>query len=218
MAIGFGYRSTPLRPTGAGPPDRRRKKCERYNNGRCNSGRPDTYISDREGTHIDTRTQSFRIDAGRGTEIQVDARSSSDERGRPFRLTDLQVGDPVDVSGQYASGNIFRADTIRLNVGGYSDTTPPYGNGSGTGTYDGGVYETIVITGTVNQSLQGSDMLRVRDNQGRTFDLMLVDDFVVRLKSGSYITADQLKSGDRVTVQAFRTPDDRFVAQTIRTR
>ena len=113
---------------------------------------------------------------------------------------------------------MFRADTIRLNLCGYSDMTPPYGTGNGTGTYYGGVYETIVITGTVDQALQGNDILRVRDSQGRTFDLMLVDDFIVRLKSGSYITADQLKSGDRVTAQAFRTPDDRYVAQTIRTR
>ncbi|MEO8217837.1 MAG: DUF5666 domain-containing protein, partial [Acidobacteriota bacterium] len=167
-------------------------------------------------TLIDTRSQSFRINVGRGPELQIDARNASDDRGRLFRLTDLQVGDPVDASGQYVSTDVFRADTIRLNAGNYSDNPPPYDNG--TGNSSGGVYQTIVITGTVDGPLQGNDVLRVRDNQKRIYELMLVDDFIVRLKLGSYITADQLKSGDRVTVQAFRTPDDRYVAQTIRTR
>jgi hypothetical protein len=59
----------------------------------------------------------------------------------------------------------------------------------------------------------------VRDTQNnQTLPLYVLDDFVVRTRTGTYTTADKLKEGDAVVVKAYRDADGNYIAQTIRLR
>ena len=179
-------------------------------------GRTVTSVTGRV-TRIDTRAQTMRIDIGRGREVRVDLVGARDSEGRVFRTTDLQVGDRVELSGSYISTDQFKAATVR-----FVDSDSPLGDaGIADVDDDDGerVYETVVIYGTVQGVVTAGNVLRVRDSSAdREYDVNVVDDFIVRLQNGNYVTADQLKQGDRVVVQAFRDGDDNLIAQTIRTR
>lgn len=176
-------------------------------------------------TRIDARAQLIRIDIGRGREVRVDLMGARDNEGRPFRITDLQVGDRVELSGSYTSTDQFRASTIRFSDGGTSSggddpfEIPSRDDDDDEGDDGERAFETVVIYGTVQRSIGAANSLQVRDTSAdREYEIHLVDDFIVRLKNGSYVTADQLKEGDRVVVQAFRDEDENLIAQTIRTR
>jgi hypothetical protein len=177
-------------------------------------GRTLTSVSGRI-TGIDTRAQTLRIDAGT-REVRVDAREARDTEGRVFRLTDLRVGDVIEISGTFDAADNFRASTIRLGGGtpgsivNRQPTTPVAG---------ARIFETLVIYGTVERALGSAESMLVRDTDSRReLEVHLLDDFVVRLVNGSYVTADQLEVGTRVVIQAFRDRDGRYIAQTIRTR
>ncbi|HUF18352.1 MAG TPA: DUF5666 domain-containing protein [Thermoanaerobaculia bacterium] len=180
-------------------------------------GRTLTSVSGRV-TGIDTRAQTLRIDAGT-REVRVDTRNARDPEGRAFRLTDLKVGDSIEVNGTFDAADNFRASTIRLGtgsgpVGGSTLPTSPTSPAAG-----GRVFETLVIYGTVQRALGSVENVQVRDtDSGRDLEVHLVGDFVVRLVNGSYVTADQLAVGTRVVIQAFRDRDGQYIAQTIRTR
>lgn len=160
-------------------------------------------------SQVDDRTGMFRMVTGRSNEVRVDTRAAYDARGRRFDLTELRKGDTVEVSGQYGSDGSFRADTIRMTDG----SGDLYDDGHDTG------FSTVVIYGIVERAIAGSDKLIVRDSTSRrAMDIEVVADFIVKLRTGNYVTADQLKKGDSLVIQAFSIGDDRFVAQTIRTR
>jgi Domain of unknown function (DUF5666) len=162
-------------------------------------------------SRVDARTNSFRIRTDTDTEIRIDAGSAQGADGRPFRASDLHVGDPVEVSGTYGTTDVFRASTVRLtNVRG--GTRVP-----STGTAESLV--TVVIYGAVRQDLREADHLVVRDAESkRDYEVWVDADLVVRTRTGTYTTADQLKSGDRLVLKAFRDAELRYIAQTIRLR
>jgi hypothetical protein len=52
-------------------------------------------------TSIDRRNNSVRVDNGR-TEVRVDLSTAVDSSGRRVRAADMQVGDQVDMSGNFS--------------------------------------------------------------------------------------------------------------------
>jgi len=161
-------------------------------------------------TRIDRGTNTVRVDTGRG-EVNVDVSTANDSSGRRLRASDFQTGDNVDITGNY-NGNVFLASTVRFN-----DEVPgPAGGSPDIHSYND--YVSVTIYGTVTESLRNAPRLTVRDAQNRTYQVMALDDFVIRSKSGSYVAADTLKEGDNVTIKAYRDPDGNYIAQTIRAR
>ena len=60
--------------------------------------------------------------------------------------------------------------------------------------------------------------LIVRDTSNRTLRVNVLDDFVVKTRTGAYSTAERLKVGDSLVIKAYRDADGNYVAQTIRIR
>ena len=168
---------------------------------------------------IDRPNEAIRIDTGRG-QVRVDLTNATDTSGRRVRASDVQVGDRVDLSGNY-SGDSFIASTVRFNDDVFAPTptgptvprsTPTYGTPVELGV--------VTIYATVTQSLTASPQLLLRDTQNgnRSIRLYVVEDFPVRTRTSSYITADRLKEGDSIVVKAYRDADGNYIAQTIRQR
>lgn len=169
-------------------------------------------------TRIDTKLQTLRLDTGRSPEVRIDARTANDAAGKRFRLTELQVGDRLTVTGQYDSNDLFRADTIRFasssgDVFGDDDRDPVANDSDGE-------LSRVVIYANVDKPLGETGLLSLKDtsNNNRQVSVYVDDDFVVRTKAGTYITADQLKANDKIVVKVFRDASGRNFAQTIRMR
>lgn len=168
-------------------------------------------------TRIDRATDIASLNTGRG-EVRVDMSRAYDSTGRRVRAADLQVGDRVDISGNYGSNSdTFSATTVRFNgqdVFGQTPNAP----GPGPGGYAPEMV-TVTFSGTVTETLQNAPTLGIRDGaSGRPIALVVTDDFIVRTKSGSYTNADKLKVGDKVLVKAYRDAEGDLIAQTIRMR
>jgi hypothetical protein len=167
-------------------------------------------------TFVDTRANTFRVDTGRGTDVTVDVSKATDDSRRRIKANDFLVGDRVTASGTWGQ-NTFRASTIRWGLD--SSTT---GGTSGTGTTDTPArpeYISVVIYGTVQDTLKSSSTISVKDkDMDRTIRVMLSEDFAIRTKSGSYVTADTLKTGDQIVVKAYRDNFGNYIAQTLRIR
>ena len=169
-------------------------------------------------TRIDRTADVARVDTGRG-EVRVDMSRAYDATGRRIRAADLQVGDRVDISGNYATNSdIFAATTVRFNEDVFSsrpgDTQPAPNDNAG---YSPDL-ATVTISGTVTESLQNSPTLGIRDKAGRVVNLYVTEDFAVRTKSGGYTSAEKLNVNDNVLVKAFRDADGNYIAQTIKIR
>jgi hypothetical protein len=162
-------------------------------------------------TSIDRRNNTVRVDSGRG-EVRVDLANAYDTSGRRVRASDLQVGDRVDLSGNY-SGDVFVASTVRFN-----DETQPMTPTTPYPSPSGSPLGAVTIYGTVTQSLAGGPRLVVRDQNGGTVSLYVLEDFAVRTRTGGYTTADRLREGDPVAIKAYRDSDGNYIAQTIRLR
>lgn len=169
-------------------------------------------------TRIDRATDVARVDTGRG-EVRVDLSRAYDASGRRVRASDLQVGDRVEISGNYASSSdVFSATTVRSNEDVFSPAPSSTPSQAGDGAY-GAELVTVSLSGTVTETLQNSATLSIRDRtSGRVVSLYLTEDFAVRTKSGSYTTADHLNVNDNVLVKAYRDADGNLIAQTIRMR
>ncbi len=168
-------------------------------------------------TRIDRATDSARVDTGRG-EVRVDMTRAYDASGRRVRAADLQVGDRVEISGNYGSNSdILSATTVRFNG---EDVFSPSPNAPGqTGADYVPELVTVTVSGTVTETLQNAPTLSIRDRtSGRVVALYVTEDFAVRTKSGTYTTADKLNVNDNVLVKAFRDADGELIAQTIRMR
>ena len=61
---------------------------------------------------VDRRNETIQVDTGRG-QVRVDLTNAADTSGRRVRASDMQVGDRVDLSGNY-SGDNFVASTVRF--------------------------------------------------------------------------------------------------------
>ena len=175
-------------------------------------------------TRVDTRTQTIRLDTGRSPEVRIDARTANDAAGKRFRLTDIQVGDRLTVSGQYDSNDLFRADTIRFSSGSGDvfddDRDRDRDRDRDADDDDMEGLSRVVIYANIVRPLGETGLLSLRDtsNNNRQVDVYVDDDFVVRTKAGTYITADQLKANDKIVVKVFRDASGRNFAQTIRMR
>ncbi len=162
-------------------------------------------------TRIDRTADVARIDTGRG-EVRVDMSRAYDSGGRRVRAADLQVGDRVEISGNYGlSSDIFTASTVRFT----EDNVFSGGEPENQPRPDLGL---VTISGTITETLQNAANLGVRDRSGRTIPVYVSDDFVVRTKSGGYTTAEHLNTNDSVLVKAYRDSDGNYIAQTIRVR
>lgn len=167
-------------------------------------------------TRIDRTADVARIDTGRG-DVRVDMSHAYDPNGRRVRAADLQIGDRVEIAGNYgASSDIFAASTVRFNDDVFSNP-PAGGNEPGTPSY-GGAPGLVTVAGTVSETLQDTGSLIIRERAtGRLITLYVADDFVVKTRSG-YTTADHLDANASVLVKAYRDADGNYIAQTIRLR
>lgn len=166
-------------------------------------------------TRIDRQNNTARIATDSG-EIRVDLANAADSSGRRVRAADLQVGDQVDLSGSY-NGETFMATTVQFS----DETTPPPSAVPGTPEpyAPAGPLGAVTIYGTVTQSLANGPQLGVRDAQnGRAVLLYVLEDFIVRTRTGGTMTADRLHDGDAIVVKAYRDSDGNYIAQTIRMR
>ena len=168
-------------------------------------------------TSIDRRTNIVRVDIGRN-EVRVDLSSAVDSSGRRVRAADMQVGDQVDLSGSY-TGETFTATTVRFGDEPLAPApAPPTAPQAPQRPY-GDVLGAVTIYGTVAQSLNNGPRLVIREtDNNQTVSLYVLEDFVVRNKTGGYTTADRLREGDPVVVKAYRDVDGNYIAQTIRQR
>lgn len=162
-------------------------------------------------TRIDSRTQTFRLQTDRGQEVLIDARFALDRAGNRFRVTDLQVGDRLEVSGQYDSAERFRADTIRF--GGESEVEDRDLEDPG----EFGGYRRVTLTGTLVGPF-ADDMIVVRDATGDRYRVLVAPELIVRNRTGGYLTASRLRDSERVEIQAFRDRGGYYIAQAIRIR
>lgn len=166
-------------------------------------------------TQIDRATDMVRLDIGRGS-VRVDVTTATDEQGRRVRASDFAVGDRVDVSGRYGTGanDVFIATSVRFNdsprtgVPNQTIDVPAYR----------GELAIVTVYGTVRETFDSGPQLTIRDSAGRNIALNVVEDFIVKTKSGGTIVADRLKAGDSVVVKAYRDGDGNYIAQTIRMR
>lgn len=166
-------------------------------------------------TNIDRGANTARISTDRG-EVRVDLANAADSSGRRVRAADLQVGDQIDLSGTY-SGETFVASTVQFpGENGEMPTAPAENAGAYTPP---GPLGAVTIYGTVSQSLSNSPQLGVRSSQnGETYRLYVLEDFLVRTRAGGTITADHLHDGDPIVIKAYRDSDGNYIAQTIRMR
>jgi hypothetical protein len=171
-------------------------------------------------TRIDRTADVARVDTGRG-EVGVDMSRAYDSTGRRVRAADLQIGDRVDISGNYGSNSqVFSATTVRFNEDVFSPSpnTTPGGTAPEPNSY-GAELVTVSVSGTVTETLQNAPTISIRERStGRIISLYATDDFAVRTKTGGYTTADKLNVNDSVLVKAYRDADGDYIAQTIRLR
>jgi hypothetical protein len=170
-------------------------------------------------TRVDRANNRVTVDSGRGP-VTVDLANAADATGRRVRATDVMAGDHVDITGSYTN-DVFTATVVR-----WQDDSGSAGNGTTVGpdrTTTAGPstgYElgTVTIYGTVTQTLKNSPQLVIRDSAGNLVRIYVVDDLVIRTRTGAYSTADRLIEGESIAVRAYRDAGGNFIAQTIRLR
>lgn len=169
-------------------------------------------------TRVDRGGDLLEIDTGREN-VRVDMLRAADANGRQIRAADVRVGDEVDITGSYsANSDVFVASTVRF--GGGRDIAPAP---SDTEVFvdAGRIAEYVIVSfsGTVTESLQTSPTLVVRDRAtGRTVQVFVTEDFVIRTRANAHAAARTLKAGDNLLIKAYRDQAGNMVAQTIRVR
>lgn len=193
-------------------------------------------------TRADARALTLRVATDRGREIRVDAQRATDRNGRRFRVSDVQSGDVLEISGQFLGTDTFRADTIRftgerqIEIPVERDDDDDEEDEEEDGEEEDAEerddedeeefrrdrddgFTRVVFYGTIRRSLERSSTLVIRDSAtDRDVSLFVDDEFFVRTRDGANTTASQLRVGDSVAVKAFRDEEDRLIAQTIRLR
>lgn len=169
------------------------------------------------------------VDTGKQS-VRIDVATATDPQGRRVRALDFRNGDRVEINGRYSptAADLFVANTVRFADEPAAAARPSAENsGSRAAGTSEDVFATppaaqelgaVTIYGTVRETLASSPQLVLRDNQGRTVRLNVLEEFVVRGRGTGYTTADHLKEGDGVVVKAFRDLDGNYIAQTIRLR
>ncbi|MEO8034423.1 MAG: DUF5666 domain-containing protein [Acidobacteriota bacterium] len=189
---------------------------DRSGSTRGTSGANVTTISGKV-TRVDRAANIAWVDNGRG-EVRVDISGANDQTGRRVRASDFQVNDRVDMTGGYgANSDVFMATTVRWVDEVLTPSTPAP---QSTSRVNAGVEPgAVTFYGAVTESLRNAPQLTIRDTKNnRSISVWVLDDFVIRTKSGGYTTADHLNENDSVMVKAYRTADGDYIAQTIRLR
>lgn len=169
-------------------------------------------------SRIERGTNVIRVqpDTGRKEEVRVDLSNAVDDQNRRVRVSDLQAGDQVTLSGT-TTNDLFVAATVTIEASAPDSqvevTAPPAA--SRGNRQDLGI---VTIIGTVTHPLNASAQLVIRDPNDRSVHVYVSEDLVVRGKAGAFTTADRLKGGDSVTIKAYRDSDGNLIAQTIRMR
>lgn len=171
---------------------------------------------------IDRNVDMVTVDTGKQS-VRVDVATATDNTGHRVRANDFQTGDQVSITGHYGtSRDLFVADVVRWSN--EPPMTPPRGGTEpGTDVYAGppsagGELPFVTVYGTVRESLANAPQITIQDSAGRTIAINVLDDFLVRNRTGGTTTADQLRSGDKITVKAYRDAEGNYIAQTIRLR
>ena len=175
-------------------------------------------------SRIDRTVDMVTVDTGKQS-VRVDVATASDNTGHRVRANDFQAGDQVSVTGHFGTSNdLFVADVVRWNN---EPPMPPARTGGGTeaGTdvyagppSAGGELPFVTIYGTVRETLANAPQITVQDSTGRLVTINVLDDFLVRNRTGGTTTADQLRTGDKITVKAYRDASGNYIAQTVRVR
>ena len=149
-------------------------------------------------------------DDGRA-EIRVDMSQAKDAAGDAIRARDLRVGEQVEISGSFNRvGDMFQASTVRFQDADREDEPPRYDD-------DFDRPGLITTGGTVMETLEDASTVGVRETDtNRIVRIFVIDDFVVRTKGNTYVTAETLRVNDRVIIQAYRDARGNLIAQTIR--
>jgi len=173
-------------------------------------------------SRIDRTLDIVTIDNGRQS-TRVDVASATDPQQRRIRANDFMAGDHVEISGHYSgtATDLFIGDVVRFT----DEATPSRPNAN-----DNDVYPTpppaapanielgsVTIYATVRETLATSPQLVVKDTQGRTLRVNVLEDFVVRTRTG-YTTASKLRENESIVIKAYRDADGNYIAQTIRIR
>lgn len=168
-------------------------------------------------TRVEPGLDYIYVDDGRG-EVRVDMRRAQDARGEILRARDVRAGERVEISGSFNRvGDLFLASTVRFGTG--AD--------GGTGTAGGGAgssidvlpFGLVTVTGTVTETLEDAGTIGFRDRDtNAVLRIWVADDFVVRTKGTTYITAETLRVNDTAVIEAYRDADGNLIAQTIRLR
>jgi hypothetical protein len=166
-------------------------------------------------TLVDRAGDVITIDTGRGPAIRVNMTSAVDSQNRRVRARDVQAGDRLELTGSY-SGETFNATSVRFS----DEPNPPTVTQSPARPVETGDLGAVTVYATVVDTLANSPQLVIKDSQAnnRTYRLYVLDDFLVRARSGGTTTADKLKQGDAIVVKAYRDGDGNYIAQTIRLR
>lgn len=172
-------------------------------------------------SRVDRTADMVTVDTGRQA-IRVDVATASDDSGRRVRALDFQVGDQVSVTGRNSgtANDLLIADVVRWASDTRMPSRPEPGTPAGTevNVAPGGELPFVTIYGTVRETLGNSPQITVQDSTGRSVRINVLEDFLVRNRTGGTTTADQLRNGDNVVVKAYRDADGNYIAQTIRVR
>ena len=174
-------------------------------------------------SRIDRTLDIVTIDNGRQS-VRVDVASATDPQQRRVRASDFMANDHVDITGHFSgtATDLFIADVVRFTDDATpSRTNPPANNDiyatpppAAPSNVDLG---SVTIYGTVRETLATSPQLVVKDTQGRTLRINVIDEFVVRTRTG-YSTASKLRENESIVIKAYRDADGNYIAQTIRIR
>ena len=166
-------------------------------------------------TSIDRRSNSVHVNDGR-SDVRVELANANDSTGRQVHAADMQVGDRVDLSGTF-NGDVFVASTVHFADDG--NVPPPVAVAPPPYPMPAAPLGAVTLYGSVTSTLASGPRLVFKDTQnGGTISLYVLEDFAVRTKTGTYITADKLKEGDAIVVKAYRDSDGDYIAQTIHLR
>jgi hypothetical protein len=169
---------------------------------------------------IDARAFEFLLQPDRGRQLRVDASAARDDAGRPFNFDQLRVGDSVEVQGRYDARGVFLASAIRWfdpkTDRGAAPLPSPLPRDD-RWEPEPRSYRVITISGTIEETLERSGELLLRDRAtGRTERVLADEELIVRSARGTYFPARQLRRGERITVRGFEDPGGIVIAQAIR--
>ena len=187
-------------------------------------------------SRVDPRDERIRVEPESGREVIVDIGDADDEGGRTYRPSEARVGDWVIVSGRYDAAGVLRADTVRRSTRDAvlrdddddeedrifdreDDEDDEERDEEEFDDEEDDRFSSIVLSGRIVDSLSSADYLTIRlDDANRDVQVLVDDELIARTRTGSYITANQLRIGESVTIRAYRHNRGTYIAQTIRVR